>query len=135
MPLDRAHMTEAERVTLRLYPVAYAAIGLVLMFQPATRTSGPAFEPARLLLPMPVWGLLFVLIAAAEVLALGIQRRRLYIGALTAGAGMAVFWLVLLIYATTGSDKVSYSSAGWVMIAAVAQFASARMLATRGEAG
>lgn len=131
MPLDRAHMTDAERITLPLYLGAYLLIGLIFVLQPAERTSGPAFDPARLLLPMPAWGALFVAIAAVELLALASARRRLYIRALIAGTGMAAFWLILLVFAAAKSDHVSFSSAVWVAIAVGAQMASARMLATR----
>lgn len=130
-PLDRPNMTEAEQITLPLYPLAYLLIGALFIAQPALRTSGPAFDPARLLLPMWAWGCLFALIAAVELAALASRRRQLYVRALIAGSGMAAFWLVLLVCAAAGSDRVSFSSAVWVLMATAAQIASARMLAGR----
>ena len=128
-PLDRTHMTDAERITMPLYPGAYLLLGVIFLLQAPQRTSGPAFDPAKLLMPIHCWGLVFLAVAVVEIGALATQRRRLYIRALIVGVGLGAFWLTLLVVSTSSSDRVSYSSAVWVLVGTAAQFASARMLA------
>lgn len=134
MPLDRAHMTPAEKITLRMYPLVYAVLGVVFIVQAPSRTSSPAFDAAKVIMPIRVWGLVFLGVAILELVALLLTHtRRHYIWALVVGAGLATFWLVLAIASATQSTLASFSGACWVAVAVGAQVASAKMLASRGD--
>lgn len=129
MPLDRANVTAASRITLPMYPILYLGVGLAFLLQDATRTSGPAFDVAKNLAPIHAWGWVFALVGLAETAALLSHRRRLYVLALIPGAGLAGFWAVVVAGSAFGSPLVSYTSGMWVAGMAVAQAASARSLA------
>lgn len=129
MPLTRANVTAASRVMLPLYPALYLAVGVAFLTQAATRTSGPAFDVAKMVIPIPAWGLLFAGVAVVEIVALVAHNRRAYQFALIPGAGLAGFWAVVITSSATQSLFVSYTSGMWVAGMAVAQAASARSLA------
>lgn len=131
MPLDRAHMTAAEAITLRLYPAAYTVLGVIFLIQDPERTSAPSFAAAKMVLPMKGWALVFIALALVEVAALLWHHRRLYVYALTVGAGIAAFWMALAVASAAFSTLASFSGSVWVAIATGAQIASARMLANR----
>ena len=129
MPLTRANVTAASRLTLPMYPALYFGVGLAFLLQDPTRTSGPAFDVARSIMGIHAWGLIFATVAAVETWALLSQHRRPYVLALIPGAGLAGFWAVVLFGSAIGSPFVSYTSGMWVAGMAVAQAASARSLA------
>jgi hypothetical protein len=129
MALTRSEVTVASRVMLPLYPALYLSVGLAFMFQSEERTSGDAFDVARLLLPVLGWGVVFVTVAVVEVIALLTHNRAAYLWALIPGSGLAAFWSVVIFSSTLDSEVVSYSACMWVAGMSVAQMASARSLA------
>jgi hypothetical protein len=129
MPLTRATVTAASRVMLPLYPALYLGVGIAFLAQDAARTSGPAFDVAKMVMPIPAWGALFVAVAVVEIVALLAHHRAAYQLALIPGAWLAGFWAVVVLGSAVASPFVSYTSGMWVAGMAVAQAASARSLA------
>jgi len=131
MPLDRAHVTAASRITLPLYPALYLGVGLAFLLQDASRTSGPAFDVAKIIMSIHAWGWVFIAVATLEAAALLTHRRAIYQLALIPGSFLAGFWAVVLAGSAFASPLVSYTSGMWVAGMAVAQAATARSLARR----
>lgn len=127
MKWDR--LTFASRIMLPAYPLVYATIGAAFLAQAPSRTSTDAFDAAVALAPIPVWGVLFLAVAAAEAVAmLLVDRPRLYIGALVVGAGIAGFWAATITWSAWNSATVSWSTPPWIFLAAAAHAASARSI-------
>lgn len=136
MPLDRQHVTSGSRIMLPTYLATYLLLGLEFLFQEPSRTSGPVFDPARLLVPwldnpMQGWGALFVAIATLEAIAMLRHERMWEIVALGAGLMLAVFWSTILLFAATQDKLVSYTSGTWLLIPVAAHFATMLTLARR----
>lgn len=135
----RATLTAASRITTPTYPALYISAGLLFILQAPTRTSGDAFDVARMLWSIPVWGALFLAVGLVEAGALILMQlprpelaqraRSAYVGGLAVGAGMAGFWSVLLFAAAWRSPNVSYTSSVWLIGITVFHVASARSLA------
>src|SRR5690242_8857003 len=106
MPLDRAHVTVASRIMLPAYALIYAGVGLAFLLQDPARTSSPAFDVAKSLLPIHAWGWVFLAVAVAETAALITHRRRAYVLALVPGAGLAGFWAVIVSSSAFASPLV-----------------------------
>ena len=140
-PWIRATMTAASRITTPTYPALYTAAGLLFIFQAPSRTSGEAFEVARMAFEIPTWGCLFLAVGLLEAGALvgmqahnrdlGERARSAYVVGLAAGAGLAAFWAFLLLAAAIRSPLVSYTSALWLLGIFIFHLASARSLAWR----
>lgn len=132
MPLLWRDLRPAERLTLPLYPTVFGIIGATFLLQSPSRTSSPAFDIAKWLLPIQLWSLIFLAIAAVEAVVLFLQlSHRVYIRALEVGAGLVAFWAVLLLASALQSDQVSFTGPQWLLVPIVGQVASARGLATR----
>lgn len=130
-----SNMTEPEKITLPTYPTVAIAAGLLYAFQPPERLSGPAFDTARDLWSMDMWGAIFMLVGVTQVVALSLGRmhgsRPLYVATLFAGVALTGFWTVLLFLSAVGSPYVSYTSAVYVFALTVLQIASTRGLRRR----
>ena len=94
--LTRDNVTVASRIMLPAYVAAFAGVGLLFVFQAASRTSSTIFEVPKLLLPIQMWGLLFLAVSVSEVLALVLNRRRLFLRCLIVGSGLTTFWAVVI---------------------------------------
>lgn len=140
MRLSRGNVTKASQIMLPLYPALVIPIGLAFIFQNPSRTSGPAYDIAKNVMPMPWWGAVFLTIGLVEVLAIVIghldrhryepgKSRWLYERALIVGAGVSAFWMVLILGAAVQSNLVSFSAGWWLLAAVGAHVASARSLA------
>lgn len=131
MPLVLSSVTSASRIMLPWYVIMYAILGLLFILQDPERTSGIAFQPARAMWSITTWGVLFLVIATIEGVALVIHKRNTYLIGLVLGAGMAAFWGFLLVSAGIKSPEVSFTSAVWVIGWVAAHAASARSVAWR----
>lgn len=133
MPLTRANVTAASRITLPFYVVFYGVTGLNYLLTPRDRLlETPALSYADRVMPLPAWGGLFLIAALLMAAALVTGHRGLFRYALLlCGLSMTV-WTVLTIAAAFGS---STSPGAWVYpaLAVVGCIASYRSL-TAGEA-
>lgn len=131
MPLNRTNVTAASRIMLPLYPLCFIPLGLMFLLQSSARTSGPVYDVARYLAPMWVWGIVFMLVGLIEVAALLVHNRRVYVFALTCGAGLSTFWGCLIFAAAVNSPVVSFTGGWWYLIPIAAHLASARSVARK----
>lgn len=88
------------------------------MLSPASSLTSPAYDTAKLALPMPVWGALFAVAGSASAVIASRQPRGLltgyFVGALC--GGLWALWTVLFTLAPLGRPGASFFGA----IAAVA---------------
>lgn len=131
MPLDREHTTQASRIMLPTYAILFALLGLMLIFQDQARTSSEAFDVAKMVMPIYLWGWLFIAVAFMEGTALWVHKRGLYLAGLTVGVGLVTFWAVVLTAAAFLSPVVSFTGAVWVGGWIAAHLATALSLAHR----
>ena len=140
-PLSRVAASPAERITLPLYAIAYILMGGLFVFQDSARTGGSAFAVARIvgdwLSPgefdgIALWGLVFTAVGVVEGVALLCHLSpRVYIAALSMGAGLSAFWTVALAASAIRAPDVSFTGAVWLGVVVCLQVASARGLARR----
>jgi hypothetical protein len=128
MPLDRAHVTVASRVMLPVYAVVSGYIGLCYILSPDARLRGASLAVARMLLPMPVWGLLALLLSASVVLAILTRSRSLAVGSLCMGAGAYFVWGCFYAISIWIDPSASVVSPIWPLLASAAHIASALSL-------
>lgn len=127
MPLDRAHVTAASRTMLPTYPLFAGGIGLNFVIRGNDLIqAGVFYEVASRIVPLRVWGILFLATALVMVLALARRHRLLY------QLGLALLVGVLLVWSAVGlmaaiMEVGSYSAILWpgfVITACVASFRS-----------
>lgn len=126
MPLTWRTVTQGSQVILPAYPGMTCALGLFFLIQASSRTSSPAFDPAKSLMSIHMWGTLFLALGLFEVLCFIIGNRMWLRWALVAGCGLCGFWAVLLLKAAHDDVNVSYTGFVWVFFAGLAHLASAR---------
>lgn len=131
MPLNRDTVTVASRIMLPTYATVFGLIGALFLLQQPSRTSTGAFDAAKDLMPIRVWGIVFLAVAALELAALAVHNRRTYLGGLVIGAGLAVFWTVVLLTSAVHNPDVSFTSAVWVGGWVACHAATAKSLAER----
>lgn len=132
MTLRHDQLTPAEQVTLYVYPFLAITAGLLYIFQPATRLSGPAFDTARVLMSMNLWGCVFLTVGLSQVAAMLLGgrdgSREAYILTLRLGTALSAMWSVFLFCSAAQSPYVSYTSAVWLLGITLLQMASHRQL-------
>ena len=134
LPLHRRTVTVASRIMLPTYVGLFTLIGLAYLFQPAARVqASPALAFADRLIPMPVWGGIFLTTAGLLSAAMLVAHRRRWTRVL-AGYALWVGVVVLTTWAGifTGAVITAGASLGspvWPAFAAIACFASSRSLA------
>lgn len=131
MPLTRATVTAASRVMLPSYPVLFTALGMNYLADSGrlARSPGLAWIDAHLM-PLPGWGLVFLIAATLMVAALLTHHRLVYRLAL---------WMCLLSTAAFAAamagavafGTASYTAPVWPAFVACCCWASERSLLTR----
>lgn len=124
-PLTPHTMTLASRIMLPAYVVVATYIGVGYLLAPEQRLQGPALRVARRLLPMDIWGLLAIALAAVVVLAVLTQRRQLVIIALCVGAVAYEFWCVFYAISVIRDPSASPITPIWPFGWGIAHIASA----------
>lgn len=130
MPLDRQHITAASRVMLPAYVVFFAALGFNYMTAEQVALNNPALAFANDLMPLPVWGAVFLVCACLMGVALLLKQRFLYRFALRFCAVSMVFWAVVIAWASWVGDATPLAAA-WSAFVATACYATDRSLAAR----
>lgn len=128
MSLTRANVTTASRVMLPTYVLLFAWLGVNYLLTPATRLhESPALDYASAILPMRLWGGMFLAASLAMAGALVMQHRLAFRIALWVGLVCLVIWAAVFGLAAIFSTA-SPSAAAWPLFAAAACFASDRSL-------
>lgn len=130
MPLDRRHITVASRIMLPTYAVFFAGLGLNYLFPGEAAAASPVLTFVNHLIPLEVWGGLFIFCAAIMVTALVRRSRVLYRWALRVCGFSMLFWATFVALATLAGDATPFS-VGWSLFIATCCLASDRSLAAR----
>ena len=127
--LTRDNVTAASRVMLPTYVLTFAALGANYVLTPAhTLTQSTALAFADGLMPLPVWGAVFLAASATMLTAIVVHRRLLFRFALRVCAMSMFIWAVVIGLASLGGEA-SPAAAVWPAFIAVACMASDRSLA------
>lgn len=130
MSLTRATVTAASRTMLPTYPAFCGAIGLNFLIRGADLTTvGVFYEVAHEMLPLRVWGFLFLVVAVVQVGALVYRRRWTYQVGLALMVGLMTTWAFVGAVAAV-RDMGSYTAPVWPAFVALACIASFRSLNT-----
>lgn len=125
MPLTRATVTVAQRVMVPVNIVFAAALGYGYTFEATRLVTSPPYRSANEILPLPVWGVGFLGVAAWLTLAAVTSRRSVFVAGLAwLGVWMAV-WAGVFIAVYFKGDA---SFLAWTFPAYVAAACWASML-------
>jgi hypothetical protein len=134
MPLDREHITRASLVMLPTYVGMFVVLGCGYMLIPNARAlSNPPLAYADSVLPLTVWGGLFLAIGLLMAVSLMTRHRTAFRYALSLGSLCMGIWTVVFVVAAFNSATTPIA---WVYPAVItlACHASNRSL-TKGEFG
>lgn len=113
MPLDRAHLTVASRITVPTYTAFFMVVGANFLFGPEGRnTSSPMLRYADTLMDIRMWGGLFLGCGVLMLGAMWQHNRDLYRFALLVCAASMASWTVVAI-AGIFAEPVSFSAWAW----------------------
>lgn len=117
MPFDRASVTTASRTMLPSYPILALMFGFNYLTTetPHLTGSSPVLEITNRVMPLPVWGVLFLAVGAFQVVALIVGKRVVYEAALALMCGLTMFLALLF---STISVGLLGASLMWVGFAA-----------------
>lgn len=119
-------MTQRPGALLALLNVS---LGVVLLLGGPLRTSAASFDTVKMLLPIPAWGLLFLL--GGLICALAADRGRIGAALVGVGAGIHACWAVALLDAAEHNDRAALTGIVIYAWAALLHFTTARRLARR----
>lgn len=123
-PLRRDAVTRSVRIMLPTYPLVAGLLGLNYICTPEEiLLQTPVFVTAAEILPMPVWGALFVSISIGLTWALFAEHRRGYQMALNT---LMVAWgMWVLVFAwSVFEHQASPGSPLWPLLACIATYAT-----------
>jgi hypothetical protein len=129
MTLTRDTVTAASRIMLPTYVVFFAVLGANYLIADGTADASPALAFADALMPLPVWGCMFLACSTLMAAALVSKKRLLYRWALRMCAISMVFWACVIGYASLSGDATPLAAV-WAAFVAVACYATDRSLAT-----
>jgi hypothetical protein len=130
MPLTRANVTVASRLMLPTYPILSGLVGLnYLVATDRLLAAGVFYRVADQIVPLQVWGTVFLVVAAIQVIALVSRSRLGYEVGLTVMAGSMMTWALVGLAAAVRSGG-SYTATLWPAFVVVACVASFRSLNT-----
>lgn len=130
MPLDRQHVTAASRIMLPTYVSFFALLGINYLAADDIALASPALAFANDVMPLPVWGCLFIACAVIMFCALVTKRRALYRWALRMCGLSMVFLAVVIAWAAWMGDATPLAFI-WAGFVAAACYATDRSLARR----
>ena len=130
---ERVVPTPATRWTLPAYCLLFGYIGAIFTYQAAERTDAPVYDVARSIMPIHMWGLLFVVVAIVDLVAILTQERVAFVLGLAFGAAVAAFWAVALGAPAFSDPHVSYTAGAWQALGAVAQVVTLHFTLTNSE--
>lgn len=132
MPLDRAHMTRASWIMLRAYTLHAIFFGVLYIADPGGRLDrAPGLAFARLMMPLALWGMLLLLVAAFLTGAILTGSRALGIAVLWCYASTNVLWAAIYAAAPFVSPDATFGGPGHPLLIATACVASAVSLQRR----
>lgn len=133
MPLTWGNITAASRIMLPAYIGLTLVIGIVYLTNPLGRLgSVHALAAPRLLMPMPLWGVGFLAIAAIMVAAIAKHERVRFVFALYLCAATFFLWGCMYAWSIFLDERVSVLAPVYPWFVVICCCASAKSL-LRGE--
>jgi hypothetical protein len=127
MPLSRATITAASRIMLPTYATLFLSLGVNYLVKPPRLGDSPALTFADQLLPLQVWGAIFLTAGLLMVTALATRRRLLFEYALWLGGLTLAAWAIVFAAAAFRAH-VSATAWEWPAFGVAACYASYRSL-------
>lgn len=128
MPLTRTNVTVASRIMLPTYGLIAAGLGVVYTFDPFNRNAGnSALAFAVTIMPLFVWGCLFLAVSALMAWSMRCHNRSSMIFALYVFAGAMTLWALAFLVAVIAFGA-PLTAPQWPLFAAVCCHASAQSL-------
>lgn len=128
MPLDRRHVTVASRVMLPTYPVLAGGLGIGFLLTPeAELLKTPIYRSMDMLMPLGFWGAGLFVMALAQVAALLVNRRPVYVASLSIMIVWMAAWAGVDVWSFT-QDEASPFAWLWPAFAARCCWASMQSL-------
>lgn len=127
-PLDRDHVTVASKIMLPTYVAFFSVVGMNFALAPSPRLlESPMLRYADHLMPIRLWGALFVACGLIMLTALVTKNRMMYrYGLLVCGLSMSVWTAVAVV--GLFFEPISFSAWAWPAFIAAACAASDRSL-------
>lgn len=130
MPLDRAHLNPALRIMVPAFVIFFAVIGVNFIANTPRLGLSPMLQYADGLMPLQVWGGLFLFCSLLMAAAMVRHHRGMYrYGLLVCCLSMILWTLVAIAGAVV--EPVSFSAWAWPALIAAAAFATNRSLERR----
>ncbi len=131
MPLDRANVTATSRIMLPAYVILTATVGFVYTFDPFGRVAAvSALTFQRSLMPLWIWGALFLALAAVMLAAFARRSRHMFALALSVASVTWFTWGCFYLTSAVIDPHVSILAAVFPWFIATACIASMVSLVT-----
>lgn len=123
--LDRGGESTAAHIMLPAYPILCTYLGVMYLSPPEALLASPVLEVANEHLPIHLWGVLFLLVAAVQVVALIVHRCILYEVALILMVVAMVVWAAVFVAAAReGGSPTAWCWPAFVAVACYANLAA-----------
>lgn len=111
--------TPGARMMLWVYPSVTALYGLFYVFQSGDRMQGAAFTSAKGLMPMHVWGLVFLVVALVKVGCILTGTSETYVIMMCLGGALFSTWGFLFLFSALNNSTASFAGCllpfGWAI--------------------
>lgn len=114
------------------FPILAGIVGLGYMFAGPERHTSPSFDPARAIMPLPAWGLVFLVGSVTLILTLLLCRARWVAGALLIGGAVYMFWGVCFGVAALTEPQASLAAWAKELGVALAHYYAAHRVMSNG---
>lgn len=104
--------TPGTRLSAWAFPALTMYIGICYLLMPDLRFSSAAFDVAKAIMPMRLWGAVFIVVAVVKLTAISVGSPRLFVGAMCAATGLYAGWSVFFL-ASLGDPHVSFVAPAW----------------------
>lgn len=133
MPLDRDKWgvtvrlkapTAGTRISVWLFPLLTAYLGCTYLFGSEERLRAPSWTAARSIMPMQMWGALFVVVALVKVGCIIHGTERGFVLAMCFGVGLYSWWAFLFAWSIAADPHTPLSAPAWPLAWAIAHIAT-----------
>lgn len=114
------------------FPILAGIVGLGYMLGGSDRYISPSFDPAKAIMPLPAWGLAFIVGSATLTLTLLLCRSRWVAGALLIGGAVYMFWGICFGVAALTEPEASLGAWAKELALALAHYYAAYRVMSSG---
>jgi hypothetical protein len=116
--------TSGTRISVWLFPALTAYLGATYLFGPMERLQAPSYTAARGIMPLHIWGTVFVSVAIVKVGCLIHGTRRGFVLAMCFGIGLYSWWAFLFGWSLVTDPHTPLSAPAWPLAWVVAHIAT-----------